>query len=182
MAKTRDEGGYASVVGGLSRWWTRITENVSGTFTVDSAAVHRITRDGPAREELWKRIGQIALGVALGQIATFDVDEAWTLQRLADGADEGFALIGAPTTVDPDDGVLVRKTARRRLQAANEALAGIEGVHAVGLVGAYEYAEVETASGTIKALDPGLFARTQIVSLLTDGEAKHVFLPATLSR
>ena len=181
MAKMREEGGYASVTGGLSRWWTRITENVNGTYTVDSTTVHRITHDGPAREELWKRIGQIALGVEVGQVATFDVDEAWTLQRLSDGAGDGFALIGAPPNVDPDDGVLVRRTARRRLQAANEAFASVDaGVRAAGLLGAYEYADVETASGTIKALDPSLFARTEIVSLLTDGDVKHVFLPRML--
>ncbi|MCH8066143.1 MAG: hypothetical protein IIC90_10005, partial [Chloroflexi bacterium] len=46
LSKTREEGGYASVVGGLSRWWTRITEKVNGTYHVNSAALHRLTREG----------------------------------------------------------------------------------------------------------------------------------------
>src|SRR3989304_3299258 len=45
LAKQREEGGYAFVVGGLNRWWTRITENVQGTYYVDSSAVHRLTDD-----------------------------------------------------------------------------------------------------------------------------------------
>src|SRR3990172_7236746 len=76
LAKQREEGGYASVVGGLSRWWTRITENVQGTYYVDSSAVHRLTDDGDAREQLWREIGEIAKGVQLGQAAELEVDEA----------------------------------------------------------------------------------------------------------
>ncbi|MDP3766790.1 MAG: hypothetical protein Q8S13_02135, partial [Dehalococcoidia bacterium] len=126
MAKVRDEGGYASVTGGLSRWWTRITESVSGTYHVDSSSVHRITQDGPAREELWETIGRLAQGIETGQVGEFEVEQAWTLQRLpAPEAGPGFALGGAPPSVDPTDGILVRRTVRKRLQAANEALGAL---------------------------------------------------------
>jgi hypothetical protein len=181
LAKLREEGGYASVVGGLSRWWTRVTENVQGTFSVDSNALHRLTLDGPAREELWPMIGRISNGIDVGQHGEFEIDEAWTLQRLADGVGRGVALVGAPTSVDPTDGVLIRRMARKRLAAANEALAALDvELRAVALLGAYEYAEVETASGTLKAIDPSLYARTQVVALLVDGEVKPVFAPAAL--
>jgi hypothetical protein len=188
LAKLREEGGYASVVGGLSRWWTRVTENVQGTYAVDSSAVHRITRDGTAREELWETIGRLSQGVAVGQSAEFEIDEAWTLQRLPDGAgtalrqaQSGVSLVGAPQAVDPTDGVLVRRTARKRLQAANEALGALDvQLRAVGLLGAYEYADVETASGTVKAIDPSLYSRLEVVCLLVDGEVRPVFLPRAL--
>jgi hypothetical protein len=181
LKKLRDEGGYASVTGGLSRWWTRITENVQGTFAVDSSAVHRITHEGAAREELWEQIGRLSHGIETGGGAEFEIDEAWTLQRLADDAGAGFALAGAPPSLDPTDGTIIRRTARKRLAAANEALAPLD-VHAraVGLLGAYEYAEVETASGTVKAVDPGLYARLETVCILADGDVRPVFLPKTL--
>jgi hypothetical protein len=182
MGKQREEGGYASVIGGMSRWWTRITEKVQGTFSVDSSNVHRLTHDGDAREQLWETIGRLSYSVETGQAVEFEVDEAWTLQRLADDAGRGFVVAGAPPEADPTEGIAVRRTARRRLQAANETLAALDvGVRAVGLIGCYEYAEVETASATIKALDPGLFSRLEIVSLIIDGDVKPVFLPKTLA-
>jgi len=181
LAKLREEGGYASVMGGLSRWWTRITENVSGTFSVDSSRLHRLTMDGAAREELWATIGRLSNGIDVGQSGEFEIEEAWTLQRLPDGAPDGIGLTGAPPKVDPNDGVLIRRMSRKRLAEANEALGALDvELRAVGLLAAYEYAEVETASGTLKAIDPGLYARTQIVALLTDGEVKPVFAPASL--
>ena len=181
LAKLREEGGYASVVGGLSRWWTRVTENVQGTFAVDATAVHRLTRDSAAREELWTTIGRLSNGIEVGQSAEFEIDEAWTLQRLPDSASEGFALAGAPPSVDPTDGILVRRMARKRLAAANEALGALDvELRAVGFAGAYEYAEVETASGTVKAIDPALYSRLAIVSLLVDGEVKPIFAPTAL--
>jgi hypothetical protein len=181
LAKLREEGGYASVVGGLSRWWTRITENVTGTFSVDSNAIHRLTLDGAAREELWATIGRLSNGIAVGQSGEFEIAETWTLQRLTDAIGEGISLVGAPPKVDPNDGVLIRRMARKHLAAANETLAALDTeLRAVALIGAYEYAEVETASGTLKAIDPGLYARTQVVALLADGEVKPVFAPAAL--
>lgn len=181
MGKLREEGGYASVVGGLSRWWTRITENVQGTFHVESSAVHRLTADGVARERLWETIGRLALGVEVGQAIEFEIEEAWTLQRLADSDERGFVIVGAPPAVDPADGVLVRRMARRRLQAANEALGALEAdLRAVGLIGSYEYAELEGAGAVVKSLDPGLFARFEVVCVLADGEVRPTFLPRAL--
>ena len=188
MGKMREEGGYASVVGGLSRWWTRITEKVQGTYQVDSSAVHRLTYDGEARELLWERIGELSRGVQVGQVVDFEVEEAWTLQRLSEADEgpalsvaEGFALVGAPPSVDPTEGILVRRMARRRLQAANEALGALDvELRVVGLFGCYEYAELEGAGATIKALDPSLFTRLEVVCVLVDGEVRPTFLPRSL--
>ena len=190
MAKLRDAGGYASVVGGFSRWWTRITEKVNGTFHVDSSAVHRVTSDGEGRERLWDTLGQLSFSIQVGQAVDFQIDEAWTLQRLPGSetqagpglsAAEGFALVGAPPAVDPTDGIVVRRAARRRLQAANQALDALDvELRAVGLFGVYEYAEVETAGATVKALDPSLFTRLPAVCILVDGEVRPTFLPRAL--
>ena len=182
MGKTREEGGYASVVGALSRWWTRITEKVNGTYHVDSSAVHRLTHDGEVRERLWDTIGRLSLSIEVGQVADFEVEEAWTLQRLPESEREaGFSLVGAPPSADPTEGILVRRMARRRLKAANEALDALDvELRVVGLVGIYEYAELEAAGAMVKALDPSLFNRFQVVCVLVDGEVRPTFLPRSL--
>jgi len=182
LGKVRAEGGYASVVGGMSRWWTRITEKVDGTFHVDSSAVHRLTIDGESRERLWDSIGQLSHSIEVGQSVDFEVQDAWTLQRLPESeSGAGFAIVGAPPTVDPTEGILVRRMARRRLIAANEALDALDvDLRAVGLIGIYEYAELEGAGATVKGLDPKLFSRLEIVSVLVDGEMRATFLPRSL--
>ncbi|MEX1255583.1 MAG: hypothetical protein WEE64_14690 [Dehalococcoidia bacterium] len=182
LAKMRVEGGYASVIGGMSRWWTRITEKVNGTFHVDSTAVHRLTLDGEGRERLWENIGALSHGLDVGQAADFEVEEAWTLQRLpASETESGFAIAGAPPGADATEGIVVRRMARKRLAAANEALDALEvDLRAVGLIGVYEYAELEGASSTVKALDPSLFSRLQVVSILADGDVRPTFLPRAL--
>jgi hypothetical protein len=182
LAKTRAEGGYASVVGGLSRWWTRITENVDGTYYVDSSDVHRITRDGAGRERLWSDIGQLSLSMEVGQGTKFEVDEAWTLQRLPESETEaGFALAAAPPSADITEGFVVRRMARRRLAAATETLGALDvELRVVGLIGIYEYAELEGAGATVKALDPSLYNRLEVVCVLVDGEVRPTFLPRAL--
>ena len=181
LTKQSAEGGYASVTGALGRWWTRITENVQGTFSINASAVHRVTHDGEKREQLWAWIGALSQGVEVGHVAQFDVDEAWTLQRLPADAPSGFTLIGAPPSVDPTEGILVRRTARKRLAAANEALAPLDvDLRAVALAGIYEYAELETAGAAVKALDPSLFSGAQVVAVLADGEVRPTFAPAAL--
>jgi hypothetical protein len=182
LAKMREEGGYASVIGGLNRWWTRITENVNGTFHVDSTAVHRLTLDGEARERLWSDIGSLSHSIDVGQAADFEIDDSWTLQRLHNSESySGVAIIGAPPNIDATDGIFVRRNVRKRLAAANEALGALDvDLRVVGLIGSYEYGELETAGATIKAVDSALFNRLEVVSILADGEVRPTFLPKTL--
>ena len=180
LSKTREEGGYASVVGGLSRWWTRITEKVNGTYHVNSAALHRLTHDGDARERLWDDIGRLSHSIELGQGADIEIDEAWTLQQLSD-PESGFALIGAPPPVDAGEGIPVRRIVRTRLREANEALNALDvELRAVGLIGSYEYGELETAGATVKAVDPSLFNRLEVLTILADGDVRPTFLPRSL--
>ncbi len=180
LAKTSEEGGYASVVGGLGRWWTRITEKVNGTYHVNSAALHRLTQDGEARERLWDDIGRLSHSIELGQGADIEIDEAWTLQQLSD-PESGFALIGAPPAVDAGEGILVRRIVRSRLRDANEALNALDlELRVVGLIGSYEYGELETAGATVKAVDPSLFNRLEVLAILADGDVRPTFLPRSL--
>ena len=60
LVKMRDEGGYASVIGGLGRYWTAVTERVSGTFVLDTTAIKRAPLEESVRESMFDRVAQLA--------------------------------------------------------------------------------------------------------------------------
>jgi hypothetical protein len=180
LAKARAEGGYASVVGGLSRFWTAITERVNGTFHVNSLQLRRAPQAESVRTALLDQIGELSRGLNVGDAVEFDCAEAWTVQRLRTEplGQRGFAIAQAPPKIDPSDGTLMRRIVRKRLKAANEALAAVEAdVKGVGLLAIYEYADYENVSSFVKSLDPGLYAGLQIVAAIVDGEVRPVFQP-----
>jgi len=180
IAKLRDEGGYANVSGGLSRFWTQITERVHGTFGVNSMNIRRAPQSEAARSALFDAIGERAKGLATGEAAELDAVEAWTVQRLrAEPLGEtGFAIAQAPPGIDPSDGTLMRRLVRKRLKDAAASLEGIVAdVKGVGLVAIYEYAEHENVSSFVKSLDPGLYARLPLVAAIADGEVRPIFQP-----
>ena len=180
LAKAREEGGYASVVGGLSRFWTLITERVNGTFHVNSLQLRRAPQAESVRTALLDQIGELSRGLNLGDAVEFDAAEAWTVQRLRAEplGVRGFAIAQAPPKIDPSDGALMRRVVRKRLKAAGEALAAVDAeVKGVGLLAIYEYAEHENVGSFVKSLDPGLFAGLQIVAAIVDGEVRPVFQP-----
>ena len=180
MAKVRDEGGYASVIGGLSRWWTLITERVNGTFHVNSSKMRRAPQSAMLREAVFDRIGELSKTINTGEAMEFDTVEAWTVQRLREDplGERGFAIAMAPPKVDPADGTLMRRLIRKRLKDANAALDAVEAdVKGVGLMAIYEYAEHENVGSFVKSLDPGLFAKLQLLGAIVDGEIRPIFQP-----
>ncbi len=180
MAKMRDEGGYASVIGGLSRWWTLITERVNGTFHVNSSKLRRAPQSAALREKLFDHIGELSKGLNTGDAIEFDTFEAWTVQRLAREplGETGFAIAQAPPKIDPADGTLMRRIVRKRLKDANAALDGVEAdVKGVGLIAIYEYAEHENVGSFVKSLSPALFAQLGLIAAVVDGEVRPIFMP-----
>jgi hypothetical protein len=180
LAKVREEGGYASVIGGLSRYWTNITDRVQGTVHVNSAQIRRVSQSEPSREALFARIGEIATTLTLKEPVEFETVESWTVQRLSAEplGHTGFAIAQAPPRTDPAEGTMVRRLVRKRLKDANEALAGVEAeVKGVALVAIYEYAEHENVGSFVKSLDPGLFAKLGLIAAVVDGEVRPIFTP-----
>jgi hypothetical protein len=180
MAKVREEGGYASVIGGLSRYWTNITDRVEGTVHVNSGQVRRVSKSEGAREALFQRIGEIAKTLTLKDAVEFETVESWTVQRLPGQplGETGFALAQAPPGIDPSDGTLMRRLVRRRLKEANEALAAVEAdVKGVALLAIYEWSEHENVGAFVKSLDPGLYAKLGFVAAVVDGEVRPIFSP-----
>jgi hypothetical protein len=182
LAKVRDEGGYANVIGGLSRYWTTVTEKVDGTFYLDSQGLKRLTRDQQEREELFDHIGMLSQGVQKGEAVEFEHEDAWSVQRLPRGAAgkgmaEGWAITGCPEGFDPDEGAVTRRLLRQKLVAAREALAARPGaLKALVLVGAYDYMENETAGPALRGFDPTLAASLDIVALVADTEVRPIVM------
>ncbi len=180
LAKMRDEGGYASVIGGLGRWWTLITERVNGTFHVNSAKMRRAPQSAETREKMFDLIGDMSKGLNVGDATEFTTVEAWTVQRLSTEplGERGFAIAQAPPRIDPADGSLMRRLVRKRLKDAAAGLDGVEAeVKGVGLVAIYEYAEHENVGSFVKSLDPGLFAKVPLLAAIVDGEVRPIFQP-----
>ena len=180
LGKLRDEGGYASVIGGLSRWWTLITERVDGTFQVNSARIRRAPESAETRERLFAQIGDVSRGLSTGDAVELEASEAWTLQRLTSVplGETGFAIAQAPPDIDPAEGTVMRRLLRKRLRSASEALASVEAdVKGLGLLAIYDYAENETVGAFLKSMDPGLYAAMPLVAAIVDGEVRPIFQP-----
>lgn len=178
LGKVRDEGGYASVTGGLGRHWPDISHRLEGSFYLDSRGLHRFTRNEEEREQLFEHIALLSQGLKTGDFVEFEHEDAWSIQRLprgaaAQGMEDGWAIAGCPPGFDPDDGAAIRRLLRRHLAAANEALRGATGTTRVlVLVGAYDYMENENAGPSLRGFDPMLAAGLDVIALVADTEVK----------
>jgi hypothetical protein len=183
LGKVREEGGHASVTGGLGRHWTDISERLNGSFFLDSRGLHRFTKDETEREALYDNIGALSQGLAIGDVVEFETEDAWSLQRLlrSEGLTDGWAIAGCPPGFEPDDGSAVRRLLRRRLAEASEALSGVRGSGRVlVLLGAYEYMELENAGPSLRGFDPSLAAAFDVIALVCDAEVKALRLSRAL--
>jgi hypothetical protein len=179
LGKTQDDGAYVSVVGGLSRHWTAISERVRGAFNLDSTAFHRLSRRPEVREETFARISDLSLHLSVGEGVQFEAQEAWSIQKLAEG--EEVFIVSCPPDFDPTDGTSLRRAMRRRLAAANEALGSLEAdLKALALVGVWEYAEDEGASAILRGFDSAIFSNIDVIAILADGEVRPALSARTL--
>jgi hypothetical protein len=179
LGKVREEGGHASVTGGLGRHWTDISNRLNGSFFLDSRALHRFTTNQEEREELYDNIGALSQSLAVGDVVEFETEDAWSLQRLmrSEGLTDGWAIAGCPPGFEPDDGSAVRRLLRRRLAEAGEALSGVrESARILVLLGAYEYMDFENAGPSLRGFDPALAAAFDIIALVCDAEVKALRL------
>jgi hypothetical protein len=179
LGKAQDDGAYVSVVGGLSRHWAAISERVRGAFDLDSTALHRLSRRPEVREEVFARIVDCSLRLSVGEGLEFEAEEAWTIQKLAEG--EKVFIVGCPPDFDPTDGTTLRRLMRRRVAAANGGLISLEAdVKVLALVGVWEYAEDEGASAILRGFDPAIFSNIDVIAILADGEVRPALSARTL--
>lgn len=184
LGKVREEGGHASVTGGLGRHWTEISERLNGSFFLDSRGLNRFTTNEEERIELYDNIGALSQGLAVGDVVEFETEDAWSLQRLprSEGLTDGWAIAGCPPGFEPDDGGAVRRLLRRRLSEASEALSKTrDAARVLVLIGAYQYMEFENAGPSLRGFDPALAASFDIIVLVCDAEVKALRVSRSLS-
>jgi hypothetical protein len=187
LGKVRDEGGYASVTGGLGRHWTRIAEKLNGSYYLDSRGLKRFTTNEEERETLYDHIAMLSQGLKRGDITEFEHEDAWSLQRLPRGpaaADmtDGWAITGSPAGFDANDGSAVRRVLRRSLGQATETLASIRGAtKGLVLIGGYDYMTGENAGPSLRGFDPSLTAPFDMIGLVADAEVKPLRMSRGLS-
>ena len=178
LAKMRDEGGYASVIGGLSRWWTLITERVDGTFHVNSARIRRAPESAETASACSRRSASLARPEHRRRRRVRGVGGVDAAAAAREPLGEtGFAIAQAPPNIDPADGTLMRRLVRKRLKDATKRSPASKPTKGVGLIAIYEYAEHENIGSFVKSLDPGLYANVPLVAALVDGEVRPIFQP-----
>jgi hypothetical protein len=186
LGKVRQEGGHASVTGGLGRHWTEISSRLDGSFYLDSRGLNRFTKDEAERTELYDHIGALSQGIEVGDVVEFEHDDAWSLQRLprgpaAEGMTDGWAITGCPPGFEPQDGGAIRRLLRRRLADATEALSGVrDAARVLVLIGAYDYMDYEIAGSSLRGFDPALAAPFDVIALVSDAEVKSLRLSRAL--
>jgi hypothetical protein len=179
LGKTRDEGAYVSVMGALSRYWSTMSSRVKGAFNLDALELHRLSRRPEALEALLTQIAEQSAGLSVGQGVQFGAEEAWTIQKLADG--DKALIVGCPPSYDPTDSTNIRRLMRRRVAAANETLGALEAdVKALALAGIWEYAEDEGAGAVLRGFDSAIYSNIDIIAVLADGEARPALSARTL--
>jgi len=182
LGKVRDEGGYASVTGGLGRHWPDISQRLNGSFYLDSRGLNRLGRNDEEREQLFDHIGLLSQGLKLGDVVEFEHEDAWNIQRLPRGAagedmEDGWAIAGCPPGFEPFDGGATRRLLRRHLAEANEKLRGMQGTsRVIVLAGAFDYIEGEIAGSSLRGFDPTLAAAFDVIALVSDAEVKALRL------
>jgi hypothetical protein len=186
LAKVREEGGYASVTGGLGRYWTHISDKLNGSFYLDSRALNRFTKNEEERQKTYEHIALLSQELNVGEVREWELDDAWTLQRLArgpaaKGLSDGWAIGGAPEGFDPADGGAVRRVLRKRLAEARDAFSKLPRPWILVLAGAYDYMAGENAGPSLRGFDPGLVAALDGIILVSDAEVKPILLSRALS-
>ena len=186
LGKVRQEGGHASVTGGLGRHWTDISTRLDGSFYLDSRGLNRFTKNEEERTELYDQIGVLSQGIEVGDVVEFEHEDAWSLQRLGrgpagEGLTDGWAITGCPPGFEPQDGGAIRRLLRRRLTEATGPLAGVGNAGRVlVLIGSYDYMDYEIAGSSLRGFDPALAAPFDVIALVADAEVKAIRLSRTL--
>ncbi len=113
LRKNSESGNVISVTGGLNPHWARFTDRVRGQYDLDSTQLHRLPESAEHLEALLNAVVEKTQTLDVGQYATIDTIDAWTVQRLS--GDSGVTIVGLPSPVAVEGGIAVRRNLRRIL-------------------------------------------------------------------
>jgi hypothetical protein len=176
LRKTADTGGVVSVTGGLNPYWARFTERVSGTYDLDSSALHRLPESEEHLERLLDDVVEASRDLDVNGSRTVDTVDAWTVQRLP--GQRGASIVGVPPSSAADAGLSVRRNLKRALAEAGPRLRGDQAkLRALVVLVTYARAEGEGVTTALRGYDPTLYAGIDFVALVTDGLVRPIIQP-----
>jgi hypothetical protein len=176
LRKSQETGGVVSVTGGLNPHWAKFTERVRGSYDLDSAQLHRLPESDEQLEELLDAIVERTRELQVGQVATVETIDAWTIQRLS--GTSGVTVVGVPPDETADLGLVVRRNLRRVLvDFAPKLRAASEPVRALVVIAPYARIELEGATTALRGYDPALYAGIDFICLAADGVIKPLIRP-----
>ena len=172
LRKVRNEGGLMSVAGGLDTYWAKMSEQVRGSYDLDSTTLHRLPEDEEHRQQLLARICDEANKIQeVGQWQEIETVDAWSIQRLRDG--QGVTIVGVPPEDTRDMGTVVRRSLRRLLVDAARTLNDQPcDLRALVILGIYTHIDQEGASTAMRGYDPTIYANLDFVCLASDARLK----------
>ena len=171
LRKAEASGGVVSVTGGLNAHWARFTEHVQGSFDLDASRLHRLPESDEHLEELLGTIIDLSRTLDVGQVASVETFDAWTVQRTGD--ERSAAIVGVPPSAIEDVGLQVRRNLRKALAETASRLRDAEAdVRAMVLLGYYARMEDETVTIALRGFDPTLYSGIDVICLVADGLVK----------
>jgi hypothetical protein len=149
---------------------------VRGTFDMDSTRLHRLPESDEHLEALIESVIDRSERLEAGQWAEIETIDAWTVQRLGDGA--ATTIVAVPASEARDMGLAVRRNLRRILGEAVPSLRESKAeLKALVLLGHYARMEEEGASIAMRGFSPALYSGIDYVALVADGLVKPLIQP-----
>ena len=186
LAKLSDEGAYMSVTGGLAPEWTTMSDNIGGSYHLDSRALYRLPEERAEIDLLISRVRDRAAMLQPGEVTDVQINDTWTLSRLPASAPAGVTVMTSPPPVDPLDGTIVRRMLRRHVQRA---VVQLEAARAAGqqidlaalvLVGALAHLKDELATAALRGMNPTAYGSVDLIAIVADAGVRQVLQPRSL--
>ncbi|MFA7297053.1 MAG: hypothetical protein WC211_07710 [Dehalococcoidia bacterium] len=181
LAKVDAAGAYMSVVGGLAPDWTLLSENIGGSYHLDSRAIHRTPEETAERDILLAHVRDRAALLMPGEMTTVDSHDYWLVSRLPGADPAGLTVVGAPSAFDSADAAAVRRLLRAHITRAEaQRTSGGADLSVLVLVGSYAHITDERVTAGLRGMNPALYSGIDLVVLVADGQVRQVLQPRSL--
>ena len=181
LAKVDNAGAYMSVTGGLSPDWTLLSENIGGSYHLDSRAIHRAPEESAERDILITHVRDRAALLQPGEMTTVDSHDYWLVSRVPGSDPAGLTVVGAPATFDGTDAAAVRRLLRTHITRADaQRTTGGADLSVLLLLGSYAHIEDERVTASLRGMNPALYAGIDLIVLVADGQVRQVLQPRSL--
>lgn len=181
LAKVDGAGAYMSVTGGLAADWTLLSENIGGSYHLDSRAIHRAPEESAERDILISQVRDRAALLNPGELTTVDSHDYWLVSRIPGSDPVGLTVVGAPSGFDSADAAAVRRLLRAHIARAEaQRTDGGADLSVLLLVGSYAHIEDERVTAGLRGMNPTLYGGIDLIALVADGQVRQVLQPRSL--